>query len=609
MDEDLDEDLQRDHTLSLVLERLEKLAAQHSALITAHSELMAQHESVLKRLESYSFLPMDASNRDQYRASSPRTAPPPLQKPVSSHQSRASAIGKHGASSSSSAPSSSLSSSSTTPTVARILGEHRESSRSSMSEPRQQTRRPSMSTPRGRKVRSKEQAFSPLNQSLRHSDQRRGASIGRTTQTRGKVERSLVLKRPTSITAAKGNNLGGTEAATVTSTTFSSTSSTEASASPPIHGFLRVVVRKRPLKRTCLERNGILGGYGDGSAPQAASNQSLLSHGGASVPLQEDCVDCRSQDDNCDENGATLGFGHVLCVEKKVKVDLTPFTQQHSFFFDDAFDEDHSNESIFARAVKPLVDNFFARGGSSTCFCFGPTASGKTFTLFGAAGGKLQPRFTGTTVGHHQDEALEQEVAGDKYSSSDGDPSSTTWGETPGLYKLAAEEIFERFALQEEQQRLKEPLHLTISMFEIYGQKVRDLLSDSCEVQALEDGDGVLQLKGLRAEVCTDLADFMRWSAIGRNARSTTATNANATSSRSHAALQLRLVRGEGEADSFPANSTSGGKSDDQNLVLGKLSLIDLAGSERGVDNEETDKVTRKEGRDINTSLLALKEV
>ena len=43
--------------------------------------------------------------------------------------------------------------------------------------------------------------------------------------------------------------------------------------------------------------------------------------------------------------------------------------------------------------------------------------------------------------------------------------------------------------------------------------------------------------------------------------------------------------------------------------VVGKLSLIDLAGSERGVDNEDTDKTTRKEGRDINTSLLALKEV
>jgi hypothetical protein len=33
------------------------------------------------------------------------------------------------------------------------------------------------------------------------------------------------------------------------------------------------------------------------------------------------------------------------------------------------------------------VVNFFG-GGTSTCFCFGQTASGKTFTLFGAEGGK-----------------------------------------------------------------------------------------------------------------------------------------------------------------------------------------------------------------------------
>jgi kinesin family protein 2/24 len=42
---------------------------------------------------------------------------------------------------------------------------------------------------------------------------------------------------------------------------------------------------------------------------------------------------------------------------------------------------------------------------------------------------------------------------------------------------------------------------------------------------------------------------------------------------------------------------------------LGKFSLIDLAGSERGADNENTDKVTQLEGRQINQSLLALKEV
>ena len=41
----------------------------------------------------------------------------------------------------------------------------------------------------------------------------------------------------------------------------------------------------------------------------------------------------------------------------------------------------------------------------------------------------------------------------------------------------------------------------------------------------------------------------------------------------------------------------------------GLLSFIDLAGSERGGDAKAADKQTRKEGADINTSLLALKEV
>ena len=47
----------------------------------------------------------------------------------------------------------------------------------------------------------------------------------------------------------------------------------------------------------------------------------------------------------------------------------------------------------------------------------------------------------------------------------------------------------------------------------------------------------------------------------------------------------------------------------DEQASLGKFSLIDLAGSERGADNENTDKTTQMEGRQINTSLLALKEV
>ena len=130
---------------------------------------------------------------------------------------------------------------------------------------------------------------------------------------------------------------------------------------------------------------------------------------------------------------------------------------------------------------------------------------------------------------------------------------------------------------------------LPLAVYEIKGQKMFDLLNDRAELTALEDQFGKLQLVGLTAHACQDLEQFLDASDVGRSARSTTATGANATSSRSHCAMLIRVFNG---AD-----------------LLGKLSLIDLAGSERGADNENTDKTTRKEGRDINTSLLALKEV
>jgi len=167
--------------------------------------------------------------------------------------------------------------------------------------------------------------------------------------------------------------------------------------------------------------------------------------------------------------------GRVVVRENKVKVDLTKYVKDHVFLYDDAFGDEESTGEVYERAETELVDNFF-RGGTSTCFCFGQTASGKTFTLFGANGGQ---------------------------------------GEAGGIYMLAAEDVFARLEERPE-------LQLCVSMFEIYGQKVRDLLGGGKELPALEDGDGVLQLVGLTLEAVDTLDDYLAVSATGRSERATT---------------------------------------------------------------------------------------
>ena len=257
------------------------------------------------------------------------------------------------------------------------------------------------------------------------------------------------------------------------------------------------------------------------------------------------------------------GESDLVLLEPRKKVDLTQYTHQHAFAYDSCFSERDSTVDLWQRSVYSLVYNLF-QGGTSTCFCFGQTASGKTHTLFGQCGG-------GESKG------------------------------IQGLYQIAAQKIFD--TVQELSDTAGLVMAVGVSMFEIYGQKVFDLLDDHKALTALEDKDGVLQLVGLSRHRCEDFEHFVEVTDGGRKARSTTATGANATSSRSHCVMAISLLDDSGadEAISYtPKNS------DD---VLGKLSLIDLAGSERGVDNEATDKTTRMEGKQINTSLLALKEV
>lgn len=137
---------------------------------------------------------------------------------------------------------------------------------------------------------------------------------------------------------------------------------------------------------------------------------------------------------------------------------------------------------------------------------------------------------------------------------------------------------------------------LFVSFFEIYGGKLFDLLSDRKKLCMREDGKQQVCIVGLQEYRVSDVETVKELIERGNATRSTGTTGANEESSRSHAILQLSVKRSADGSETKPAR------------VVGKLSFIDLAGSERGADTTDNDKQTRMEGAEINKSLLALKE-
>eukprot|EP01018_Ginkgo_biloba_P020497 Gb_02027 [translate_table: standard] len=149
---------------------------------------------------------------------------------------------------------------------------------------------------------------------------------------------------------------------------------------------------------------------------------------------------------------------------------------------------------------------------------------------------------------------------------------------------------------------MRQPVHrnqgfrLWLSFFEIYGGKLYDLLSDRRKLCMREDGRQQVCIVGLQEFEVSDVQIVKDYIEKGNASRSTGSTGANEESSRSHAILQLVIKKHSG------GNESKGGK------TVGKLSFIDLAGSERGADTTDNDRQTRMEGAEINKSLLALKE-
>ncbi|KAI3804569.1 hypothetical protein L1987_26215 [Smallanthus sonchifolius] len=238
--------------------------------------------------------------------------------------------------------------------------------------------------------------------------------------------------------------------------------------------------------------------------------------------------------------------------EPKLKVDLTAYVEKHEFCFDAVLDQQVTNDEVYRETVQPIIPIIFQRT-KATCFAYGQTGSGKTYTM--------QP--------------LPLRAADD-------------------LVRLLHQPTYR-------DQKFK----LWLSYFEIYGGKLYDLLSDRKKLCMREDGRQQVCIVGLQEFEVLDVQIVKEYIERGSNARSTGSTGANEESSRSHAILQLVVKKHNEVKDTRrnnDANESKGGK------VIGKISFIDLAGSERGADTTDNDRQTRIEGAEINKSLLALKE-
>ncbi|KAH6595118.1 hypothetical protein BASA50_006104 [Batrachochytrium salamandrivorans] len=172
------------------------------------------------------------------------------------------------------------------------------------------------------------------------------------------------------------------------------------------------------------------------------------------------------------------------------------------------------------------------------------------------------------------------------YGQTGSGKTYTMLSETDGLYVMAGRDIFNLL-------NRDEYCHLAawISFYEIYQGQLYDLLNARKKLFAREDGKQQVCIKGIKEYEVSQVKRLMEIFEHGNSTRSTGATGANADSSRSHAILQIILKHRTGKRG-----------------IQGKLSFIDLAGSERGADRGETDQKTRMEGSEINKSLLALKE-
>ena len=218
------------------------------------------------------------------------------------------------------------------------------------------------------------------------------------------------------------------------------------------------------------------------------------------------------------------------------------------FAFDRVFEDNTTQSDVYEGTTKNLLDSVLD-GYNATVFAYGATGCGKTHTI------------TGTP-------------------------------QQPGVIFLTMQDLFEKI----EERSQDKATELSLSYLEIYNETIRDLLVPGGSKVGLtlrEDSNQAVTVAGLSSHHPKDVQEVMDMIVQGNEYRTVSPTEANATSSRSHAVLQINIAQKDRNADVNEPHT------------MATLSIIDLAGSERAsVTKNRGERLT--EGANINKSLLAL---
>ena len=220
-------------------------------------------------------------------------------------------------------------------------------------------------------------------------------------------------------------------------------------------------------------------------------------------------------------------------------------TKEQTLAFDYAFDQFEGQNEIFSCTTKFLIKGV-TNGFNATVFAYGATGAGKTYTMLGNE-------------------------------------------ENPGIMSLTLNELFNKIKSYPEREYTVKLWYL-----EIYNENIRDLLVNNSEnLELREDPNKGLVVNGITEMIPKSSEHILNILKKGNRNRTTESTNANETSSRSHAILQIMVSYKE---------KASGVNYE---IKYGKLNLIDLAGSERA-SMTKNKGVRLFEGANINKSLLTL---